>query len=142
MTVPTGRRLRQGSGFISRDNDDPTAAAAFAFHRAAGIPRSETLMWNVIPGWNGMIKVTAAELAAGVQDVAGLVGLLPRLGTIVLVGGRAAKADTLVRSLGNFAVLRSAHPSPQVRATRPDLWHRIPEIWQAAWIGTAPLPFN
>jgi hypothetical protein len=27
MTVPTGRGRREGSGFISRDNDDPTAEA-------------------------------------------------------------------------------------------------------------------
>jgi hypothetical protein len=28
MTVPKGRGLRQGSGFISRDNDDPSAKAS------------------------------------------------------------------------------------------------------------------
>ena len=78
MTVLRGRGAREGSGFISRDNDDPTAEASFAFHNAAGIPRSETVMWNVIPGWNGTTKVTATELAAGVQDVAALVSLLPR----------------------------------------------------------------
>jgi len=133
MTVPAGRGLRQGSGFISRDNNDPTAEAAFAFHRAAGIPRSETLMWNVIPGWNGTIKVTAAELAAGVQEVAKLIGLLPRLRTIVLVGGRAAKAETLIRSLGDYVVHRSAHPSPQVKVTRREMWDRIPDAWAEAW---------
>jgi hypothetical protein len=41
---------RVGSGFISRDNDDPTAEATFRFMSAAGIPRQETLMWNVVPG--------------------------------------------------------------------------------------------
>lgn len=35
MTPPTGKW--QGSGFISRDNDDPTAEATFCFTASAGI---------------------------------------------------------------------------------------------------------
>ena len=70
MTVPKGRGLRQGLGFISRDNDDPTAEASFRFYREAGIDRKQSVVWNVIPGWNGTIKVTAAELRTGVQDLA------------------------------------------------------------------------
>jgi uracil-DNA glycosylase len=93
-------------------------------------------MWNVISGWNGTIKVTAAELAAGVQDVAALIRLLPRLRTIVLVGRRAGKAESLIGSLGGYTILRSVHPSPQVRATRRDMWHRIPDVWAEAWRAT------
>ena len=58
MTVPTGKGLRQGSGFISRDNDDPTAEASFRFYREAGVERRQSVVWNVIPGWNSTIKVT------------------------------------------------------------------------------------
>ncbi|WP_210413458.1 uracil-DNA glycosylase [Altererythrobacter sp. TH136] len=93
MTVPTGKGLRQGSGFISRDNDDPTAEASFWFYREAGVDRRKSVVWNVIPGWNGTIKVTPAELRVGVEDLAALLLLLPRLQTIVLVGRRAARAE-------------------------------------------------
>jgi hypothetical protein len=42
-----------GSGFIGRNNDDPTAEATFRFMQSAGIPRKLTVTWNVIPWWNG-----------------------------------------------------------------------------------------
>lgn len=133
MTVPTGKGLRQGSGFISRDNDDPTAEASFSFYREAGVDRRQSAIWNVIPGWNGTIKVTTAELRAGVENLTELLNLLPRLQTIVLVGRRAARAEPLIRTLGEYAVFHSAHPSGQVRAGNPHLWAEIPVIGRAAW---------
>ncbi|WP_207974536.1 uracil-DNA glycosylase [Parafrankia sp. BMG5.11] len=133
MTVPTGKGLRQGSGFISRDNDDPTAEASFRFYREAGVERGQPVVWNVIPGWNGTIKVTSAELRTGVEDLAELLAVLPRLQTIVLVGRRAARAEPLIRRLGDHAVFHSAHPSGQVRAGNPHVRADIPMIWKAAW---------
>ena len=47
MTDPEG-----GSGFISRNNNDPTAEAIFQFMEQAGIDRKLTLIWNAIRGWN------------------------------------------------------------------------------------------
>jgi hypothetical protein len=38
MTVTGGRGKRTGSGFISRNNDDPTAEAVFNFMHEAAIP--------------------------------------------------------------------------------------------------------
>src|ERR1700740_40451 len=51
-----------GSGFISRKNDDPTAEATFEFMSRAGIPRHLTVTWNLIPWWNGTRKVTRLEI--------------------------------------------------------------------------------
>jgi hypothetical protein len=136
MTVHTGRGLRAGSGFISRDNDDPTAEASFGFYKAAGVDRPRSLVWNVIPGWNGTIKVTGAEVKTGMENLAHLLKLLPRLATIVMVGKRASAAEPLIRELGDYALFRSAHPSAQVRASRPDLWASIPVCWKAAWNAT------
>ncbi len=133
MTVQTGRGLRRGSGFISRDNDDPTAEASFRFYQEAGVDRTQSVVWNVIPGWNGVIKVTGPELRAGVEDLAKLLCLLPRLQTIVLVGRRASRAEPFIRNLGDYAVFHSAHPSGQVRAGNPHLWAEIPLIWRSAW---------
>jgi hypothetical protein len=53
---------RSGSGFISRNNDDPSAEATIDFMKKAGIPRALTVSWNVIPWWNGTRKVTGSEL--------------------------------------------------------------------------------
>ncbi|WP_202390148.1 uracil-DNA glycosylase [Tsuneonella aeria] len=136
MTVPKGKGLWQGSGFISRDNDEPTAEASFRFYREAGVDRRQSVVWNVIPGWNGTIRVTPAELRAGVEDLASVLGLLPQLQTIVLVGRRAAPGEPPIRGLGDYAVFHSAHPSGQVRAGNPRLWAEIPLIWKAAWEAT------
>lgn len=123
---------RAGSGFISRDNDDPTAEATFRFMEQAGIPRREVVLWNVVPGWNGTRRITRAELAAGVAEVERLLSLLPKVRSIVLVGRKAQRADRLIRATG-LPVLHSPHPSPLVRASRPAEWANIPNLWAVAW---------
>lgn len=64
---------RAGSGFISCDNDDESAAATFTF------VRDETLIWNAIPWWNDSIKVTPEEWRVGLLRLEALLNLLPRL---------------------------------------------------------------
>ena len=46
---PKTSPARGGSGFVSADNDDPTAAAAWRFAREAGIERRDRIVWNVAP---------------------------------------------------------------------------------------------
>ena len=94
-TVPK----KGGSGFISRDNDDRTAAATFNFMKEAGIPRCMTMLWNVIPWWDGKVKATKADLDAGILKVGSLVDLLPLLRCVVLVGRNAHSALPAVASL-------------------------------------------
>jgi uracil-DNA glycosylase len=120
-----------GSGFISRDNDDATAEAIFTFMRDAKIPREQTVLWNVIPGWNGKIKVTADEWREGLAELANLFALLPRLDTVVLVGRKARRAEAFVQGRG-LRVITSAHPSPKVKATNRQMWERIRSDWAAA----------
>ena len=121
----------QGSGFISRDNNDPTAEAIFGFMKEASLPRERTVIWNVIPGWNGTLRITPAELRDGINALESLLRLIPELRTIVLVGRKAERAKLLVEPRG-VRVFVSAHPSPQVRASRPDAWRAIPSIWAQA----------
>lgn len=121
----------KGSGFISRNNDDPTAEAIFNFMNKANLPRKRAVIWNVVPGWNGTRKVTSTELRAGVDDLNDLLPLLPMLRTIVLVGRKAQRAASLVEHL-HLRVLSSAHPSPIVRASQPDVWGTIPSSWAKA----------
>ena len=130
----TADGARRGSGFISRDNDDPTAENTFLFMREAGIPRKMTVTWNVIPWWNGTTNVTAAELREGAEETRRLTGLLPRLRAVVFVGKKALRARRHLEDTG-LDFFPSYHPSPVVRATRPDRWRAIPSVWAEA--GTA-----
>lgn len=127
-----------GSGFISRDNDDPTAEATYRFMARAGLARRDTVIWNVVPGWNGTRRITGHELAAGLRAVDDLVAMLPKLRGIVLVGRKAQRAERALLARG-YRIFRSAHPSPIVRATRPGDWARIPDDWRAAALATGVL---
>lgn len=130
---PMTSASHRGSGFISRNNDDPTAEATFCFMTQAGLPRARTATWNVVPGWNGSRRVTTAELRAGVVSFNSLLPLLPKLRTVVLVGRKAERAKPLIEPLG-LRIFTSAHPSPLVRASKPEIWSAIPEIWARAGV--------
>lgn len=123
-----------GSGFISRNNNDPSAEATFDFMQRAGIPRKLTVTWNVIPWWNGTRKVTGQELREGVACVQELITLLPKLCAVVLVGGKAARAQEYLRGTG-LTLFTSAHPSPLVRAKYPERWNAISSQWAKVWTG-------
>lgn len=126
MTSESGKRA--GSGFISRNNNDETAASTFVFLRQAAIPRTETILWNLIPWWNGTRKVTRQERLAGLATIDELCGLLPALKVVVLVGRIAGRAADHFSSRG-LPVLTSAHPSPLVKAASLSKWQSIPEEW-------------
>lgn len=136
MTDDT-RSGRSGSGFISRDNDDPSAKAITAFMLQAAIPREMTILWNIIPWWNGTRRITAAEHRAGIAALLDLVALISKLKVIVLVGNRAHRAEQAIAHVG-VPIFKTAHPSPIVRASRPQLWASIPDQWAAATSPFAP----
>ncbi len=122
--------MASGSGFISRDNDDPTAAATMDFMARAGLARERTVTWNVIPWWNGTTKVTPAELRQGTACVRDLLTLLPASRAVVLVGRKAMGAHHLLPE--GVKVFTSNHPSPKVRAIYPGKWDTIPVEWARA----------
>lgn len=137
-TAASSPQGRKGPGFISRDNDNATAEAIHRFMHEAGLPRVDTVIWNLIPWWNGTIRITAAERLAGVHELQNLLTLLPRLHTAVLVGRTAAQARPLLNTL---RLLESVHPSPQVRAGYRTLWDAIPGVWkQAGPTGNLDIP--
>jgi len=126
MTVESGRRA--GSGFISRNNDDATAEATFNFMKQAGISRKLTVIWNVVPWWNGTRKVTARELRKGAACANSLVERLLSLSVVVLVGRKAAEATRYLK-IPSLALISSSHPSPLVRARYRSRWEAIPSQW-------------
>ena len=130
MAAPNGRQQRLGSGFVSRDNNDDTAEATFNFMQTAGLPRRDVVIWNTIAWWNGTRKITATELRDMVGVLDDLLGLLPRLTAVVLVGKKAQRALPLIeRRRQDLPIFSSAHPSPIVRASRRALWDDIPSEW-------------
>lgn len=128
MTSELGRVNRSGSGFVSRDNDDPTAEATFNFLRQAQIPRRAAALWNTIPMWNGTRRVTSAELHQGIACVKELIALLPELRVVVLVGKKAERVQPHLLPSG-LPIISSAHPSPLVRARSPEMWNAIAQQW-------------
>jgi hypothetical protein len=128
---PKTSRRGGGSGLISICNDDPSAEASWHFLKQAGIDVGRTAHWNTIPEWDGTRAHSAADVNRGLAHLVPLIELLPRLQTIVTVGLKANKTAPLIRQCG-LRHITSAHPSPLVRASNPELWLRIPEQWAEA----------
>ena len=117
------------TGAVSRDNHSLTSRALRSFLEEAELPRGETVVWNVVPGWNGTMRITEAELRDGLEHLARLLPFLPRLDTAILAGRHARRAAPL---LGELRQIVTAHPSPNVRAAFPDRWAAIPGAWAEA----------
>jgi hypothetical protein len=126
MTAEIGKRV--GSGFISRNNDDATAEATFRFMEQAGIPRKLTVIWNVIPWWNGTRHVTAPERGEGLACLEELLERLPALAAVMLVGEEAGRAKGYFDTT-ELTTFNSSHPSPLVRARYRVRWEAIPSRW-------------
>jgi len=113
------------SGFVSRNNPDPTASNFFEFNKLAGLPRENTVIWNVVPwyiGSEGRIRpASAADIRSAEPYLTRLLGLLPNLSVIVLVGRKAQRVRRFVSSIATGSiVLEMPHPGPKVFNTRPD----------------------
>ncbi|MDP3854615.1 uracil-DNA glycosylase [Phenylobacterium sp.] len=128
---PKTSRAGGGSGFISVNNDDATAEASCRFLDEAGIVQARTCHWNLISGWNRTIAYKTEDWRAGMPLLFELLGLMPRIGVIVLVGSVAQRADEALRQAG-YEVVRSAHPSPKVRNMNRIMWDSIPHQWAIA----------
>lgn len=105
------------SGFVSRNNPDETAKNFFLLNREAGIDRRRTIIWNIVPWYIGsgtrIRPANARDLGMAGPALVRLVALLPALHSIVLVGKKAATAESVVRALAPGALVYSVpHPSP------------------------------
>ena len=113
------------SGFVSRNNPDPTAGNFFELNKRAGLARESTVTWNVVPwyiGSGGRIRpASAADIRSAEPYLTRLLGLLPNLSVIVLVGRKAQRARGFVSDIATTPmVLEMPHPGPRVFNTRPD----------------------
>ncbi|MDO6462085.1 uracil-DNA glycosylase [Granulosicoccaceae sp. 1_MG-2023] len=127
----------RNSGFVSMNNPDETAKNLFVISREAGIDRKRIAIWNTVPWYIGsdskIRPATAADIARGIESLAELIQLLPKLRAIVLVGQKAAKAEKHVRRVApHLTVFTSPHPSPMFVNRKPgnrgillDRWRKV-----------------
>jgi uracil-DNA glycosylase len=119
------------SGFVSRNNPDESAKNFFLACAEAGLARQLTVVWNVVPWYLGDGKkirtAKPQDLKAGALFLPRLIGLLPMLNAVVLVGGRAQATRTrLVQLLpARVVVLDCPHPSAQFVNRLPGNWSRL-----------------
>lgn len=113
---------RPGSGFISVDNDDMTAANVWNMRNDVGL-HTRTLSWNIVPWYMGVasIKPRSADVAAGASELRRLLQLLPHLEVVLACGAFAQRGwDRHVQPHINddLTVIRTFHPSP-LAMTKP-----------------------
>ena len=107
---------RPGSGFISIDNDDQTAANAWTLRNEAGLD-GHALHWNIVPWYLGVAsrKPTAEELRQGSLELRSLITLLPDLRAVLLSGlysQKGWKANIAPFVGDRFTAIDTWHPSP------------------------------
>lgn len=107
---------RPGSGFISVDNNDATAANMWTARNTAGL-HDGALAWNIVPWYLGVAsrKPTKDELSTGASELVALMGRLPRLEVVVLGGLYAQngwRRHIGPTAHGGPAVVAMWHPSP------------------------------
>jgi uracil-DNA glycosylase len=122
LEAPGGRAV--GSGFVSRNNPDETAKNFFLLNLEAGLPRVRTVIWNVVPWYVGsgekIRAVTEADINTALPHLKELLGLLPALCAIVLVGRKAQRVRPfLERWAPHCALFECSHPSPLSLNGRP-----------------------
>jgi uracil-DNA glycosylase len=122
LEAPGGKAV--GSGFISRNNPDPTARTMCELLSRAGLHRSDTLIWNIVPWYVGTgTRIRAArksDISAALPHFPPLLDLLPSLQAIILVGRKAQSAKRQLAQLTNTRLFDSWHPSQQVMNRWPE----------------------
>lgn len=112
------------SGFISRNNPDPTARNVLQLLNQAGIKRRESALWNIVPWYTGsgqrIRPARRSDIQAGLKYLEQLLRLLPHLVAIVLVGRKAQAAASTLTGLTNARVFETLHPSNQVVICWPE----------------------
>lgn len=110
---------KEGSGFLSIENDDATAKSIGELFAEAYIDIKDVVPWNAYP-WYINRKPKACELNDGVEPLKDLIDLLPKL-QVVMLHGVAAKDGfkRFIRRYPNIAterglqVIETYHPSRQ-----------------------------
>lgn len=130
-----GRKARN-SGFISRNNPDETAKNLYELSEIAGIDRKQTIIWNTVPWYIGSgVRIRPAnttDISLGIESLAELLKILPKLRAVVLVGGKAQKAESHVAKITpQLSIFSSPHPSPMFVNRKPENRNLLLAKWYA-----------
>lgn len=113
-----------GSTFISRNNPDPTARNLCELLLEAEIERADTLIWNIVPWYVGdgtrIRAVNATDIEQAFPHLEDLIGLLPDLKVIALLGKKAGSAKSQIAQLTSVPIIEMPHPSARVVNMWPD----------------------
>lgn len=122
LGVDSPRPNSKGSGFISPDNNDGTAANCWTLIHEAGIDRSDLVTWNIVPWYVGdgqrIRAANADDLREAAPALRDLLALLPDLRVVVLYGRKAAAGWAAAGMTVPF--IEVPHPSPTNLNTRPE----------------------
>ncbi len=117
------QEAEEGSGFISRHNNDQTARNAYLATEDAGLAYDVSLHWNVVPWWianpRKPRRTAATEALRARPFLVQLFELLDPSPDVVVVSGRQAQAawrrlagDGVPTALRQATVLTCPHPGP------------------------------
>lgn len=120
-------RKAVSSQFVSRNNPDKTASKLNELLENAGINRKDTILWNIVPWYVGKDEtrkkiraIKMADIEQALPFTEELLGLLPNLDVIVLMGNRVRLAKEKIKNITKAVFFCSAHPSPQVVNRYPE----------------------
>lgn len=112
------------SGFISRNNPDPTAKNFFELNMSVGLDRKKTIMWNIVP-WhirnenNNIRPASEDDIKQGQEILLELLSLLKNLKIIVLVGKKSQSIHVWLSAETNAHIYALHHPSNRVKNSYP-----------------------
>lgn len=114
----SGSLLVTGTGFVSRDNPDPSADNLRATLAQADIPRDASIVWNAVPWYIGTADRLGQTMARNWREakpaLRQLIALLPALQVVVLMGRKAERAEALLQSeFPRLKILKCPHPGGQ-----------------------------
>jgi hypothetical protein len=117
----------KGSGFLSVENDDPTAERQARLFETHGISPRIVLPWNAYP-WYINAAPDAKQSAAGAEVLVELLALLPHL-RIVLLQGRDAERSwaRVLRMNPDIAENDQLHVVATIHPSRSALFHPDPD---------------
>ena len=120
------------SGFVSRNNPDPTARNMLEALQEADLARVDTALWNIVPWYIGdggrIHPAMARDVRAAQQYLAPLLLLLPRLQEVVLVGQKAQRARPWLAEHSNLRVSQADHPSNRVYNRWPERRRQVIDV--------------
>ncbi len=110
-----GRSGAAVSGYVSVDNDDPSARAIAQLRADAGLQRNEVIHWNAIP-WELERNPKVSDIADAQPYTDDLIDMLHRLQVVVAVGRWVQQAWVGRRYGGCFDIVGFGCPHTSRRA--------------------------